>query len=213
MWTAGGWRVEIMSLLRHVCCLAFVVGAGILQAGDGTGAAAWQPLFNGKDLSGWVKMSDGSFSATNGVIRLDGGKGWLRTERQFTDFVLEVEGRGLETNYNSGIFIRAPSEGKPWATNVWQVNLKQNAIGDLLEGSIRLVPSKLPAKPVGEWTKFRIEARGRSVSLDVDGQRVWDFKEFTPARGFIGLQAEGKSVEFRNLRIGVLPTVDAPVLR
>jgi len=178
---------------------------------EGQGMLEWQSLFNGKDLSGWVKMNDGSFTVTYGSIHLEGGKGWLRTEKQFTDFVLEFEGRGLETNYNSGIFIRAPLEGKPWATNVWQVNLKQTAIGELLEGSTRIVPSKLPARPASEWIKFRIELRGHTISLEVDGQRVWDFKDFTPARGFIGLQAEGKSVEFRNLRVGALPIVDVPL--
>ena len=75
------------------------------------------------------------------MLHLEGGKGWLRTEKEYTNFILEGEWRGLATNYNSGFFLRAPLDGKPWATNVWQVNLKQSAIGELLGGSKKVVHS------------------------------------------------------------------------
>jgi hypothetical protein len=162
-------------------------------------------LFNITNLDGWVKMYGGVFSATNGVIHIEGGKGWLRTERVFTNFVLEVEWRGLETNYNSGIFVRAPIDGDPWATNVWQVNTKQSAIGELLEGSKKMVTTTTKARPAGEWVKFRVEARGNELTLDVGGQRVWSFSNFDVTSGHIGLQAEGKIFEFRNLTVIDLP--------
>lgn len=162
-------------------------------------------LFNGENLGGWTQMSGGKFYVTNGVIRAEGGKGWLRTDRAFTNFIFEVEWRGLETNYNSGIFVRAPLEGNPWATNVWQINLKQSAIGELLEGSQKIRPVNAPKLPAGEWIKFHIEARGNELSLDVNGQRAWKHLQFTPTSGPIGLQAEGKTFEFRSLQITELP--------
>jgi hypothetical protein len=210
---AGSRAENDMKPIRCFPLVAFLLAGGSALRGDGQGDPPWHSLFSGTDLSGWVRMSNGHFVATNGVIQVAGGKGWLRTERQFSDFILEIEGRGLETNFNGGIFIRAPLDGTPWPTNVWQVNLKQTAIGELLEGSARVVPSKLPPRPVGDWIKFRLEVRGHSISLEVDGQQIWKFEKFIPSRGFIGLQAEGKTVEFRNLRIGELPTVDAPILR
>jgi hypothetical protein len=167
--------------------------------------AVSQPLFNGTDLSGWTPMSGGKFCVTNEVIRAEGGKGWLRTEQTFTNFILEVEWRGLETNFNSGIFIRAPLDGNPWATNVWQINTKQSAIGELLEGAKKIVPVNSPARPAGEWVKFRIEARGREVTLDVNGQRAWRFSELPAPGGYLGLQAEGKTFEFRHLSVQRLP--------
>jgi len=165
----------------------------------------WTSLFNSTNLDGWVKMNDGVFTATNGVIHIEGGKGWLRTERMFTNFVLEVEWRGLETNYNSGIFVRAPLDGKPWMTNVWQVNTKQSAIGELLEGSKKMVTTTTKARPAGEWIKFRVEARGHELTLDVGGQRIWNFSNFAVSSGYLGLQAEGKTFEFRNLTVIDLP--------
>lgn len=162
-------------------------------------------LFNGRDLTGWLPMNGGRFYVTNDVIRAEAGKGWLRTDRAFTNFICEAECRGLETNYNSGIFIRAPREGNPWATNVWQINLKQSAIGELLEGSKKVVAVDVSKRPVGEWIKFRIEARGRELALEVDGKRAWTVSDFPPAGGYLGLQAEGKTFEFREIRITELP--------
>ena len=165
----------------------------------------WNSLFNSTNLNGWVKLNDGVFTATNGAIHIEGGKGWLRTERVFTNFVLEVEWRGLETNYNSGIFVRAPIDGKPWVTNVWQINLKQSAIGELLEGSNKIVPVSARKLPACDWVKFRIEARGRELTLEVNGQLAWKYSKFTPTSGHLGLQAEGKTFEFRNLTVIDLP--------
>jgi Domain of Unknown Function (DUF1080) len=169
-------------------------------AADGNNETNWTTLFNGRDLTGWKQMNNGTFFATNGVIHLEGGQGWLRTEKEYSDFILEAEWRGLATNYNSGIYIRAPLDGNPWATNVWQVNLKQSAIGEVLAGARKAVLSTT-TKPVGEWVKYRVEARGKKLTLFVNGERAWEFNEFEATRGYIGLQAEGKAVEFRVLRI------------
>ena len=191
-----------MNLKRTFILLAVLFnGISISFADEPVAGSHWVPLFNGKDLGGWVKMNGGLFTATNGIIHLEGGNGWLRTEREFGDFILDAEWRGVATNYNSGFFIRAPLAGRPWAANIWQVNTKQGAIGELLQGSAKIVKSVTPPMPAGEWVKFRIEARGTNLSLDVNGKRAWEFHELKPARGYIGLQAEGRSFDFRNLRI------------
>jgi 3-keto-disaccharide hydrolase len=180
--------------------------AASLHATDASDEAGWTTLFNGKDLSNWHHEGEAAsvFVATNGVIHVEGGKGWLRTDKEYGDFVLEAEWRGLETNFNSGIFIRASLDGNPWATNVWQVNLKQSAMGELLEGSRKAVLSKT-TRPVNEWVKYRIEARGKKLTLFIDDERAWEFDELEPARGYIGLQAEGRAVDFRNVRLQELP--------
>ncbi len=187
---------------KFALLLLVTLVANCLVASDSPEA---RPLFTGTNLAGWLPMHGGNFYVTNGVLRAEAGKGWLRTEQSFTNFILEVEWRGLETNYNSGIFVRAPLAGNPWATNVWQVNTKQSAVGELLAGATKIVPVPPRKFPVGEWIKFRIAARGNELVLDVNGQRVWQFAGFTPTAGFIGLQAEGKTFEFRNLTIQVLP--------
>ena len=188
-------------LLRILILLAILVFVRRSPGADPTGNGQWTSLYNGRDLAGWVVMNDAAFVATNGVLHLDKSTGWLRTEKSYTDFALEIEWRALETNYNSGIFIRAGLEGTPYPTNAWQVNLKETALGQLLRGKPEVLPSKTPKLPVNEWVKFRIEARGANLTLDVNGQRAWAFDKLDVERGYIGIQAESKRLEFRNVQI------------
>ncbi len=192
-------RARFLWILFTAVCLSSLHSA---RADD---APQWTSLFNGADLSGWVTMNNADFSATNGMIHLEKGKGWLRTEKLYTNFIFEAEWRPLGSNYNSGFFIRAGLDGAPFPKDVWQINLKRSAIGELLRGSKQNVASTVPPVPLNQWVKFRIEVRGADVFLDVDGTRAWEFHKLDADYGFIGLQAEGYAFDFRNLRVQELP--------
>lgn len=170
-------------------------------AADAPKDGRWEALFNGKDLSGWLPVQEVTFVVTNSNLRLVTGTGWLRTEKQYTDFVLEAEWRALVSDYDSGFFIRAGLEGKPWPKDGWQVNLNRSALGGLVKGYQTVVPAETPPMPLNKWVKFRMEVRGRNITLDVDGERAWEFKELDADRGYIGIQAENKAFDFRNIRI------------
>ena len=183
-------------------CLALAHATPAAEAAD---AGKGESLFNGKDLAGWAPVHDVTFVVTNGSLRLVKGMGWLRTDRQFAAFILEVEWRALEPGYDSGLFIRAGLEGKPWPKDGWQVNLKDAALGGLVKGFKTVVPAETPRMPVNQWVKFRLEVRGKKIALDVDGERAWEFSELDADRGYIGIQVEDKAFDFRNLRIQELP--------
>lgn len=164
-------------------------------------AGKWQPLFNGKDLTGWSPVHDVTFVVTNSNLRLVKGMGWLKAEKEYTDFNLEFEWRALVPEYDSGIFIRAGLDGKPWPKDGWQINLARSALGALVKGYKTVVPAETPPMPLNKWVKFRIEVRGKKVTLDVNGERAWEFNELDSARGYIGIQVEEKSFDFRNIRV------------
>ena len=185
--------------------LATFTLAALSTAAQPTNSANWQSLFNGRDLSGWVPVHDVTFLVTNGNLRLVKGMGWLRTERQYTDFIFEAEWRALEPGYDSGFFLRAGVEGKPWPKDGWQVNLASRALGGLVKGNRTIVPAETPPMPVNQWVKFRLEVRGKRVTLDVNGERAWEFNDLNATRGYLGIQAENKAFDFRNLRIRELP--------
>ena len=195
----------ILSKLSPVVLLAFLAITQSCVAADAAKKDSWESLFNGKDLTGWVAVHDVTFVVTNSNLRLVTGMGWLRTEKQYTDFVLEAEWRALGPEYDSGFFIRAGLEGKPWPKDGWQVNLARNALGGLVKGYKTVVPAETPPMPLNKWVKFRMEVRGRTITLDVDGERAWEFKELDADRGYIGIQAENKAFDFRNIRIQELP--------
>jgi hypothetical protein len=199
-------RIHILQTIFAACLAVVQVAAAADEPKDGK----WQLLFNGKDLTGWSPVHDVTFAVTNGNLQLVKGMGWLRTERQFSDFILEVEWRALVPAYDSGFFIRAGLDGAPWPKGGWQVNLKDNSLGGLVKGTKTMVPAETPRMPVGKWVKFRLEVRGKKISLDVDGERAWEFGELDTDRGYIGIQAENKAFDFRNLRIQELSADGKP---
>ena len=60
-------------------------------------------------------------------------------------------------------------------------------------------------KPLGEWNTMAIEARGRTITVWVNGHLVNRGFNASVDRGRIAVQAEGTEVEFRKLTIGPLP--------
>jgi hypothetical protein len=193
---------EMKKVLVWLCLVLGPLGwvAPGLRA-DEPKPGAWETLFNGKDLTGWRPVHDVSFIVTNGNLRLVRGMGWLRTEKQYQDFVFEAEWRALVPGYDSGFFVRAGLEGKPWPTDGWQINLNRGALGSLVKGYKTVVPAETPPMPLNKWVKFRIEVRGKKITLDVDGERAWEFKDLDAPRGYIGIQAEDRAFDFRNLRV------------
>src|SRR6266849_1033305 len=77
-----------------------------------------KPLFNGKDLTGWKKFdadpkkAKSEFSvAKEGWIRLKDGPGDLQTEKEWGDFILQIECFSNGDKLNSGVFFRCrPNE-------------------------------------------------------------------------------------------------------
>ncbi len=179
---------------------------GLLFSQAPSGAAEpeggkWVSLFNGKDLTGWAAVHDVTAVATNGNLRIVKGMGWLRSDKEYGDFVFEAEWKALVKEYDSGFFIRCIKEGKPWPTDGWQVNLRYDRLGGLVRGYANVVPSETEKMPVNQWVKFRIEARGQKCALYVNGEKAWEFDKLDRDRGYIGIQIEDRAFDFRNIRI------------
>jgi hypothetical protein len=183
------------------------------------------PLFNGRDLSGWTGDTKG-YAAENGKIVIDPGRGSgnLYTEKEFADFVLRFEFK-LTPAANNGIGIRAPLEGDAaYAGMEIQILEDGSPVDHDLQpyqflGSIYgVVPAKRGLlRPAGEWNAEEIVARGRQVTVTVNGTRIVDadidqasaggtidhrdHSGLKRENGHIGLLGHGSTVEFRNLRI------------
>jgi hypothetical protein len=186
--------------------LAFLCPLALPQSSDAADSGGkWVSLFNGKDLSGWQGVHDVTFEVKDGNLRLVKGMGWLRTEKEYGDFILELEWRALEDQYDSGLFVRCPLEGKPWPKDGWQLNLRYNMIGGLVKGFKTVVPAETERQPVNQWVKMRIEVRGGKCALTVNDEKAWEYDKLDRERGFIGIQAENKAFDFRNIRIQELP--------
>src|SRR5262245_20264145 len=180
-------------------------------------------LINGKDFSGWrfsgtIPNSDktakpkpftpaldvfpDNWKAGDGMIQLlKGGNPHLATQWDFDDFDVRLQWKAHKKTYNSGFYIRS---GKAVGAN--QINLNQPAVGELINTVPALkdkgkgVPELHKEGGNGEWNDWRVLAVDKKVTFWVNGKKAWAVDEFVPARGYLGLQAEG-TIDFRNLRI------------
>jgi type 1 glutamine amidotransferase len=174
------------------------------------------PLFNGKDLSGWVVMGDpAGFAVREGVIHSDGEKGgaWLRSARRYSDFILKLDWK-VSPNGNSGVFIRCPEEGYPWTTGS-EVQITNEPRDEMhctgsLYGSVAVSPR--PDESADTWHSFEIRCAGRRITVISDGVKVVDADrnkvdalKGKPRSGYIGLQdshaSKGSYIEYRNIHI------------
>jgi hypothetical protein len=162
----------------------------------------WISLFDGKTLDGW-RVEHCRAEVQDGCIFLKSGNGWVRREKSYGDFVLELEWKAVKQDkYDSGVFIRAVPAGKaPWPERN-QINLRQDLMGNIHEYKGAVARTDL-VQP-GDWNHFRIIVVGKTVELLINGKQAWKINDLTPAKGLIGLQCEvpgGGQFLFRNIRI------------
>ncbi len=89
--------------------LALCLLTNVIQAAD---LPQYKPLFNGKDLTGWVNVNTDkdTWYVKDGMLVCTGHPiGVMRTDKQYENFLLHIEWRHMEAGGNSGVF--AWSEG------------------------------------------------------------------------------------------------------
>ena len=189
-----------------------------------------EPVFNGKDLTGWqgVQGEATNWIAADGVLTGTGGEGsqWLATTAEYADFDLSLEFK-LPENGNSGVFIRAPKEGGPYVDGIeiqllddagpkWQDLQPEQFTGAIYAALAR---SMRATKAAGEWQTLRVLCIGKSCQVWINEQQVIDTDlgklaekhgDKVPGlkrdRGHIGLQNHGDPVSFRNIDLRAIPT-------
>jgi hypothetical protein len=194
------------------------------------------PLFNGRDLAGWVNVNcaPNTFTVRDGIIVSTGvPTGVMRTERQYENFELELEWKHLRPQGNAGLFVWSEpitSPGVPFAKSI-EVQIldgrngeNYTSHGDVFAihgatfkpmyphpgGWMRCLPSERRAKPAGEWNHYRVTCSNGVIRLAVNGKEVSGGSEAKPRKGYICLESEGSECHFRNLRLREWPSSHPP---
>lgn len=216
------------------------LGAGLGLAGLaalGHSAAldeGFRPLFNGKDLTGWVpvNVAPETFSVRDDMI-ISTGKptGVMRTDRQYENFILELEWRHLIAGGNAGLFVHSdplPYPGVPFTRGIevqildGQETKDYTSHGDIFGiwgatmkpdrphpgGWMRCLPSEKRSKAAPEWNHYKVISNNGVLKLEVNGKEVSGAFECSPRKGYLCLEAEGSECHFRNLRIKELPSTN-----
>jgi hypothetical protein len=163
----------------------------------------WIQLFDGETLFGWRPTGDANWDVKGGAIQTDGAKpGFLVSTTEWGDYELSLEFRAPTTT-NSGVFLRTPAQPKDPATDCYELNIAP-VDNPFPTGSLVARQRTLLAKPqaADEWHTFTVTAWKGWITVELDGQRVADFKDKSPLRiGHISLQSNHGAVAFRNIRL------------
>jgi hypothetical protein len=170
------------------------------------------PLFNGRDLTGWESPDKEKFwRVEDGVLVGESVAGlkesYLWTEKSYGDFVLEFDVRWTG-EIDSGVEMRKPNIQLQLGVSR---SLKRDMTGSFYVGKPGY-PEAGQAKtaaqlmhPEGQWNHFRLEARGTTFTVWINGQpasHYTDEKFSGPAP--LGLQIHGglkMKVEYRDIRL------------
>ena len=144
----------------------------------------------------------------------DGQHEWLRYDQLLGDYILDVDFRfapkGADVKYNSGIGIRLSQYGEFWLQAqtgptggyLFGVNLVDGA---LLRSTLQKEMKENRIKPAGEWNHYQIRVQGDKVTLAVNGAVVNEANGIALRKGYLGLEAEGHEITFRNIKLTPLP--------
>jgi hypothetical protein len=202
---------------------------GDLVAGQVKQEEPFVPLFNDKNLDGWINVNCApeTWTVRDGTIVCTGvPTGVLRTKKQYENYVLEVEWRHMQKGGNAGLFVHSdplPVTGQPF-TRAIEVQILDGNAGDVFgiqgatmtpdqphpKGWMRALPHENRMNPQGQWNHYRVECRDGMISLAVNGTEVTRGYHTNPRKGYICLESEGSEVHFRNIRIHELPDSNPP---
>lgn len=189
-----------------------------------TDPAGWLEIMPPKDLKGWSRVpvppgaplgrAQWHVEETGKVLVCDGdgGHDMLLCDREFGDAVFHLEFRYTKvegkTGYNSGAYVRNSPDGALW---------HQAQFGDAKDGflfgetpgqdgkkkffTLQKEVADGRVKPVGEWNTLEITARGKVLTLWVNGAVTCQYQECGHPRGRVGVEGEGYRIEFRNLKV------------
>ena len=229
-------KAAILELLASVAA-ARRGEPSIPSSGDSAACDRPVPLLTRQDeatgeLAGWkffsedpkAKPADVWKLAPDGVLTCRGKpKGYIATEKQYTDFTLRLEWRWPKDKTGSGgILVRMTGPDKIWPKSL-EPQINAGDAGDLwgLDGFALAGPpdrTKVIAespfgkltnvkktaameKPAGEWNRYEIVARGDTVVLSINGREVNRATRCDVVPGRICLTAEGDEYYFRNVEL------------
>ncbi|HMO66531.1 MAG TPA: DUF1080 domain-containing protein, partial [Verrucomicrobiota bacterium] len=183
----------------------------------------FQPIFSGTDLKGW-KGPVGDYEIVDGALRCKPGRGGtIYHEQELGDFTVLLEFK-LPPGGNNGLAIRYPGEGDTAYVGMCELQVLDDTTtkyGQLdprqFHGAAYGMAAPHPGfqRPVGEWNYQRVDVRGPTIRVELNGTRILDtdlsqVTEFLAgkphpgrdrARGYFGFAGHNDPVEFRQVEV------------
>ena len=198
-----------MNRLIHISLGLLVAGStlfGCATQPTSTADAGWISLVDGtSNLNAFTRVGDGNWRLQDGLLQADmGGKtpSYLVTKQTYTDFQIRAE-FWVDSQTNSGIFLRCEDPEKITAKNAYEVNIWDTRPDPSYgTGAIVDVAKVVPMpKAGGQWNIYEITAKGSQLTVVLNGVQTVNVRDTQHARGHIALQWGSGIVKFRKVQI------------
>ncbi|MBI2587069.1 MAG: DUF1080 domain-containing protein [Rhodospirillales bacterium] len=202
--------------MRHASARAFALAIGLFiiafatihfaPQASGQSGPGWVTLLDGKNMGDWDRTGETNWRLEGGAVvadkRTSKGTAHLVSKKKYKNFQIYAEFWASD-DANSGIFLRCSDPTKPGAKTCYEVNIFDQrkdpsygtgAIVDFAE--VNPMP-----KAGGKWNTYEITAKGRDITVVLNGQKTVTLRNNLWTEGPFTLQHGSGVIKFRKVAI------------
>lgn len=184
---------------------AFAASQYVPQASGQTGEG-WITLLDSKTMGDWARVGESNWRLEDGAVvadkRTSKDPAHLVSKTSYKDFQVYVEFWASD-DANSGIFLRCQDPTKITDRSCYEANIfdqrKDPTYGT--GGIVHFAEVNPMPKAGGKWNTYEITAKGRAISVVLNGQKTVDLHNGLFVEGPITLQHGAGVIKFRKVAI------------
>jgi len=178
----------------------------LLPQASGQSGPGWVTLLDGMNMGDWDHVGETNWRLEDGAIvadkRTSKGPAYLVTKNSYKDFQIYAEFWASD-DANSGIFIRCGDPKNPGSRTCYEVNIfDQRKDPTYGTGAIvNFVEVNPMPKAGGKWNTFEITARGRQITVVLNGVKTAELHNNMFTEGPFALQHGEGVIKFRKVAV------------
>ena len=200
-------RVSARALILAVGFVVLAVTASQLSPrASGQTGEGWVTLLDSKTMGEWDKVGESNWRLEDGAVVADKvtgqGAAHLVSKNSYKDFQVYVEFWASD-DANSGIFLRCQDPTKITDKSCYEANIfdqrKDPTYGT--GGIVHFAEVNPMPKAGGKWNTYEITAKGRQITVMLNGQKTVELHNGLFVEGPITLQHGAGVMKFRKVAI------------
>jgi hypothetical protein len=187
------------AMAAALAAASFAIPSAPAAAQTGPG---WVTVLDGKSLGEFTQTGEANWRVEDGAVVADKGKGGhLVSKASYKDFEVYAE-FWTDADANSGIFIRCAPD-KIGAKTCYECNIFDKRPDQTYGTGAIVYISEVNPMPVvaGKWNTMQVSAKGRQLTVSINGQKTADIRNGLWDEGHFTLQYGGGVVKFRKVAV------------
>lgn len=196
-------RAFALAMGLIIAAFAYIQAAPPAMAQSGPG---WTTLLDSKNMGDWNRTGETNWRLEDGAVvadkRTSKSTAHLVTKNTYKDFQIYIEFWASD-DANSGIFLRCSEPKNPSARSCYEVNIfDQRKDPTYGTGAIvNFVEINPMPKAGGKWNTYEITAKGRQITVILNGKKTAELHNGLFKEGPFTLQHGGGVMKFRKVAV------------